>query len=64
MQADLQAMLPSEDENGVDLTLVRWMLSLTPTERIATLQDHIDFAMLAWESRQARGAHARDNEDR
>jgi hypothetical protein len=25
-------------EDGVDLTLIRWMLSLTPTERLQTLQ--------------------------
>ncbi len=26
---------PEESEDGVDLTLVRWMLSLTPAERVA-----------------------------
>jgi hypothetical protein len=26
-------------EEGVDLTLIRWMLSLTPTERLEVLQD-------------------------
>ncbi len=25
-------------EDGVDLTLIRWMLSLTPTERLQMLQ--------------------------
>ncbi len=40
------------------------MLSLTPAERVATLQDHIVFAMLAWESRRARDANARTDEDR
>ena len=64
MQAALSAMLPVEDENGVDCTLIRWMLSLSPTERIATLQDHIDFAVAAWESRQTRTSHARADEDR
>jgi hypothetical protein len=52
------------DENGVDLTLIRWMLSLTPAERLATLQDHIDFVALARESRRARETHARADEDR
>ncbi len=26
---------------GVDVTLIRWMLRLTPTQRLAVLQDHI-----------------------
>jgi hypothetical protein len=29
--------------NGVDVTLIRWMLSLTPAERLAVLQDFADF---------------------
>ncbi|MBI5086744.1 MAG: hypothetical protein HZB13_19380 [Acidobacteria bacterium] len=32
--------LPLYNEAGVDLTLVRWMLSLTPQERLAWLQGH------------------------
>jgi hypothetical protein len=28
-------------EDGVDLTLIRGMLSLTPTERLEVLQEHI-----------------------
>lgn len=28
-------------EDGVDLTLIRWMLSLTPTERLETLQQNV-----------------------
>jgi hypothetical protein len=28
-------------EDGVDLTLIRWMLSLTPTERLQTLQQTV-----------------------
>jgi hypothetical protein len=27
--------------NSVDLTLIRWMARLTPTQRLAVLQDHI-----------------------
>jgi hypothetical protein len=27
-------------EDGVDLTLIRWFLSLTPTERLQRLQGH------------------------
>ena len=28
-------------EDGVDLTLIRWMLSLTPAERLDVLQEHL-----------------------
>jgi hypothetical protein len=31
----------THSEDGVDLTLIRWMLSLTPEERIRALEDHI-----------------------
>jgi hypothetical protein len=33
---------PEISPDGVDLSLIRWMLSLTPTERLATLQDYVD----------------------
>ncbi|WP_437512688.1 hypothetical protein [Sorangium sp. So ce1099] len=55
---------PVYNEDGVDLTLIRWMLSLTPADRVATLQAHIDFVTLARESRRAREPHARSDEDR
>ena len=29
-------------EDGVDLTLVRWMLSLTPDQRLQVLQDFVN----------------------
>ena len=29
-------------EDGVDLTLIRWMLSLTPAERVQVLQRCVD----------------------
>jgi hypothetical protein len=29
-------------EDGVDISLIRWMLSLTPTERLMVLQSHIE----------------------
>ena len=32
---------PVYSEDGVDLTLIRWMLSLTPAERLEALQEHI-----------------------
>jgi hypothetical protein len=28
-------------EDGIDLSLIRWMLSMTPTERLQTLQQNI-----------------------
>jgi hypothetical protein len=33
--------LPLYSEDGVDLTLIRWMLSLTPLERLQTLQQYL-----------------------
>jgi len=34
---------PAYSSDGVDLTLIRWMLSLTPAERLDVLQDFVDF---------------------
>lgn len=31
----------THSEDGVDLTLIRWMLSLSPVERLKVLQRHI-----------------------
>ncbi|MBI2395510.1 MAG: hypothetical protein HYV09_38440 [Deltaproteobacteria bacterium] len=39
------------DENGVDRSLVRWFLALTPYERLAALDDAVKFAELIEESR-------------
>ena len=33
---------PAFSEDGVALTLIRWMLSLTPEERLRVLQEHQD----------------------
>jgi hypothetical protein len=44
---------PTHSEDGVDLTLIRWMLSLTPTQRLQTLQQHARFIL--------RLRHARSN---
>jgi hypothetical protein len=30
------------EDDGVDVTLIRWMLSLTPTQRLEVLQRHVD----------------------
>jgi len=35
--------MPSEhSDDGIDLTLIRWMLSLTPPQRLDVLQHHVD----------------------
>jgi len=36
---------PTHSEDGVDLTLIRWFLTLTPAERLQVLQDHIASVM-------------------
>jgi hypothetical protein len=33
---------PEYSADGVDLTLIRWMLSLTPAERLEFLEQHIN----------------------
>jgi hypothetical protein len=35
---DYPEVLTDYSEDGVDLTLIRWMLSLTPAERLSFLQ--------------------------
>jgi len=34
--------LPASSEDGVDLTLIRWMLSLTPAQRLEWLQQFVN----------------------
>jgi hypothetical protein len=34
--------LPTHSEDGIDLTLIRWMFSLTPAERLGVLQSHVN----------------------
>ncbi len=36
----------THSEDGVDLTLIRWMLSLTPEERLITLQNNVRSLMM------------------
>jgi len=40
--SDGSAQPPTHSEDGVDLTLIRWMLSLTPAERLEVLQSAVD----------------------
>jgi hypothetical protein len=37
--ADSEAPVPDYSEDGVDLSLIRWMLSLTPAERLRFLDE-------------------------
>lgn len=39
------APLPDYSEDGVDLTLIRWMLSLTPAERLRFLEERVNEIM-------------------
>jgi hypothetical protein len=45
---------PTHSPEGVDLTLVRWMLSLTPTQRLQVLQD------VLWSLQRLRRGRAED----
>lgn len=42
MTPDENEPLTDYSEDGVDLTLIRWMLSLTPAERLQVLQQQVD----------------------
>jgi len=35
-----RAAKPTHSKDGVDLTLIRWMMSLTPAERLQVLQNN------------------------
>jgi hypothetical protein len=34
--------LPPDDDEAVDVSLIRWMLALTPAERLDALQGFVD----------------------
>jgi hypothetical protein len=36
---------PEYSADGVDLTVIRWMLSMSPLERLNVLQNHMDSIM-------------------
>jgi hypothetical protein len=42
MEPEQQAREAEYDSSGVDVTLIRWMLSMTPAERLETLQSFVD----------------------
>ena len=48
MQPEPAQTQPEYDARGVDLTLIRWMLDMTPAERLATLQSLVD---AVWKAR-------------
>jgi len=33
---------PAYSDDGVDLTLIRWMLRMTPAERLRVLEGHVE----------------------
>ena len=39
-----EPLLPTYSEDGVDLTLIRWMLSFTPAERLRIGQSYAESA--------------------
>ncbi len=41
MEPESAGQSETHSEDGVDLTLIRWMLSLTPAERLDVLQRHV-----------------------
>ncbi len=40
-ETDIEKDQEQISADGVDLTLIRWMLSLTPMERLQTLQNNV-----------------------
>lgn len=36
-----RSSMPGSPDDGVDVTLIRWMLALTPEERLRTLENTI-----------------------
>lgn len=41
------------DENGVDRSLIRWFLALSPAERLAALDEHVKLAEAAERGRES-----------
>jgi hypothetical protein len=46
----LEAAESPNDSSGVDVTLIRWMLGMTPAERLQVLQSFVD---ATWKARGA-----------
>ena len=41
-ELELEAPAQEYSEDGVDLSLLRWMLSLTPQQRLQALEEHLN----------------------
>ena len=54
MTPDGQTPLTDYSEDGVDLTLIRWSLSLTPAERLHFLQKQLNRILLIRELNAGR----------
>jgi hypothetical protein len=39
---EFEAPAPEYDSSGVDVSLIRWRLSLTPAERLEVLEDRVN----------------------
>jgi hypothetical protein len=50
----LPADLPTHSEDGVDLTLIRWMLSMSPAERLQTLQRTLQSILRLRDAREGK----------
>ena len=50
MDAPPEAPESPYDSSGVDVTLIRWMLDMTPAERLQVLQSFVD---ATWNARGA-----------
>lgn len=50
---EFEAPAPEYDSSGVDVSLIRWMLSLKPAERLEFLEDRVN-DILAIRERNAR----------
>lgn len=44
------------DSSGVDVTLIRWMLAMTPADRLQVLQSFVD---ATWKARGANDEESR-----
>ncbi len=53
---DAEAIDPSEaySEDGIDVSLIQWMLDLSPLERLEAAQDMIDTVWMLREAEETR----------
>ena len=49
--------LTDYNEDGVDLTLIRWFLAMTPAERLAFHEEFIADILAIWEYRGIKPLH-------